>query len=85
MDSKHVREFVDRNRTLVQDAKADYWAQRYRADGWPANWDVAQELYAHARRVRPDFPTQRDRDEDFAHHLRLKNLIDRAAHAFSRR
>jgi hypothetical protein len=85
MDPSHVRAFVNRNRALVQDAKAEYWAQRYRDLGWRANWELAQELYAHARRVRPDFPTDRDRTEDYAHHVRLKSLIDRAAHAFRRR
>jgi hypothetical protein len=82
MDPYHLREFAMRDRTLVQEAKADYWAERFREQGWEANWHTAQELATYVRRVRPDFPTKRDRDEDFAHHVKLKDLLDRAAHAF---
>jgi hypothetical protein len=34
------------------------------------------------RRVRPDWPTPADRREDLAHHVALKQAIDRAAGAF---
>jgi hypothetical protein len=85
MNSNHLREFAMRDRLSVQRAKATYWAERFRDQGWEANWRTAQELAMYVRRVRPDFPTARDRDEDLAHHVRLKNLLDRAAHAFSRR
>lgn len=85
MDPAHLREFATRDRSAVQDAKAAYWSGRFQHDGGAGSWRIAQELAAYARRVRPDFPTPRDRDEDMAHHLKLKALIDRAAHAFSRR
>jgi len=42
-------------------------------------------LWQHARRVRPDWPTPRDRNEDLAHHVELKRRLDRAADAFTRR
>lgn len=85
MDPNHLREFAMRDRVSVQQAKAAYWAERFRDQGWSANWRTAQDLATYVRRVRPDFPTERDRDEDLAHHLRLKDLLDRAAHAFSGR
>jgi hypothetical protein len=83
MNPNHLREFAMRERAPVQEAKAQYWAERFRIQGWEANWRTAQELAAYVRRVRPDFPTARDRDEDLAHHVKLKDLLDRAAHAFS--
>lgn len=83
MDPNDLREFAMRDRARVQDAKAQYWAERFRDLGWEANWHTAQELATYVRRVRPDFPTARDRDEDLAHHIRLKDLLDRAAHGFS--
>jgi len=42
-------------------------------------------LWQHARRVRPDWPTPRDRNEDLAHHVELTRRLDRAADTFTRR
>ena len=47
--------------------------------------EAGRLLREYARKVRPDWPTTRDRDDDFAHHLALKREIDRAAHAFASR
>lgn len=85
MNAKDLREFATRDRASVQRAKAAYWAERFREKGWKANWFTAQELAAYVRRVRPDFPTAREREEDFASHVRLTDLLDRAAHGLSGR
>jgi DNA-binding GntR family transcriptional regulator len=85
MDKDMIRAFVARDRDRVAALKRDYHARRYRLSRGKSGLDAARVLWEHARKVRPDWPTARDRDEDFAHHVALKRLIDRAAHAFSAR
>jgi hypothetical protein len=85
MDAAQLREFALRDRTAVDAAKLRYWSDRYRDRGWEETWQRAQELYEHVRRVRPDFPTARERDQDFADHLELKRRLDQASHVLASR
>ena len=34
------------------------------------------------RQINPDWPTEAERQEDLAHHIALKRMIDRAASVF---
>jgi hypothetical protein len=77
-----VRAFVNRGRSGVQRAKRAYWARTARAAPG-VGVALSHALYEHARAVSPGFPSQRSRDDDFAHHLRLKGLIDRAARSLA--
>jgi hypothetical protein len=45
---------------------------------------IAIELYEAACATRPDWPDEATRRADFADHLRLKALLDRAAHVGAR-
>lgn len=74
-----IRAFVRRDRTRVGQAKRAHWA-RTAPDVGVA---LSHALYAHARAVSPGFPSQQSREDDLAHHLHLKGLIDRAARSFS--
>jgi hypothetical protein len=85
MDKNAIRAFVARDRDRVASLKRDHHAQRHRASHGTSGLEAARALREHARRVRPDWPTARDRDEDLSHHLALKRRIDRAAHAFAPR
>jgi len=85
MDRAAIRAFVARDRERVAALKRDHHAKRYRASQGSAGLEVGRMLLEHARRVRPDWPTERDRREDLEHHLALKRRIDRAARAFSPR
>jgi hypothetical protein len=62
--------------------KNEYWVQRFRALGSCETFRIGQALREHARRVRPEWPTEKDRSEDLAHHIECKRQIERAAHAF---
>jgi hypothetical protein len=85
VDAAAIRAFARRDRTAVQDLKRAYHARRYREHGAGPGVALAQGLWMHARRVRPDWPTAQDRADDLAHHIALKARLDRAADAFSRR
>jgi hypothetical protein len=81
MDREKIRAFALRDRSAVAAAKEDWWAGRGRA----AALHASRALWAHARLVRPDWPTARDRADDLAHHVALKERLDRAARVFTRR
>ena len=85
MDRAAIRAFVARDRERVAALKREHHAKQYQASHGTAGLEAGRWLREHARRVRPDWPTERDRDEDFAHHRALKKVLDRAAHAFSAR
>jgi hypothetical protein len=85
MDRASIQEFARRNRAEVQASKQRYWAEQYRARGSACTIGASQALWQYMRRLRPDWPTARDRAEDLAHHIELKRMIDRAAHAFTAR
>lgn len=85
MERKAIRAFVARDRDRVAALKRDHHANRYRASRGTSGLEAGQVLREHAIRVRPDWPTQRDRNEDLEHHVELKRQLDRAAHAFSAR
>ena len=85
MDPASVREFARRNRAEVQALRQQYWVQQYRSEGPARTIRVSLALWQFVRRLRPDWPTARDRAEDLAHHVESKRRIDRAAHGLAAR
>jgi hypothetical protein len=85
VDADAIRAFARRERTAVQEFKRAYHAKRYREHGAAPGVALAQGLWVHARRVRPDWPTSQERAEDLTHHVALKARLDQAARAFSGR
>jgi hypothetical protein len=80
-----IRAFVNRDWDAVAASKTAYWAERFQRDGWQPAWQAAGALRSEMRRVRPDYPNAHERALDFAAHLALRDRLDRAADAFSRR
>jgi hypothetical protein len=77
-----VREFAARSRGPVAQAKREHWgAAAQQADGLAA-FDAGQALYEHAKSLG-EFPSDEYLHQDFAHHVHLKQLIDRASEALS--
>lgn len=85
MDPDAIREFARRDWGAAAASKAQYWARRFQQDGWRPAWEASAALLLQVRRHRPEFPTPGDRDLDLQHHVRLRALLDRAAHAFANR
>jgi hypothetical protein len=77
-----IRAFVQRDRSAVQRAKRAHWGRTARAAP-DVGVALSHALYEHARAVSPGFPSPRSREDDFAHHLRLKGLIDRASRSLA--
>jgi hypothetical protein len=85
MDRAALRAFAGRDRGSVATLKRDHHAKRYRASRGKSGLQASRGLREYVRKVRADWPTARDRDEDLAHHVALKRRIDRAARAFTAR
>jgi hypothetical protein len=79
MDPAAIRAFARRARADVEREKRAYWARLHQDGTYRATLDMSFALYEYVRRLRPDFPTERDRAEDLTHHVALKRLLDRAS------
>jgi hypothetical protein len=82
VDPDHLRAYAQRAWQLLDALEHEHWARELGARGPGATLEASQALWAHMRRVRPDWPTEADRRADLAHHVALKQAIDRAAGAF---
>jgi len=81
-----IRAFVERARGArveVDRAKRAYWAEQHGERTYRATLEASRALYEHVRRIRPDWPTERERAEDLAHHVALKRLLDQASRALA--
>jgi len=77
-----LRAYARRPWHLLAALEHDHWARELAQRGPLATLEVSQALWAHMRSVRPDWPTETDRRADLAHHVVLKQAIDRAAGVF---
>jgi hypothetical protein len=85
VDPAAIRAYASRDWNAFAASKRAYWADRYRREGSHATLEASQALLAEMRHVRPDYPTSEDRRVDLASHVRLRVLLDRAAHGFAAR
>ena len=82
MEPRDLRSFVERDWAAAGTSERDHWAREFAARGARSTLDAADALWRHMRTVRPDWPTDEDRQADLAHHIALKRAIDRAASSF---
>jgi hypothetical protein len=81
MDAESLRAFANRDWRALEASKRAHWARTRHAGGPEAMLRLARYLREHARAVNPDWPSTRDRARDLDHHVRLKQLLVRVAHA----
>jgi hypothetical protein len=85
MQADAFLQFARRDWAAVEASKLDHWAEEYKRHGGAPARAAATALLNHVRRMQPAYPTAEDRADDLAHHLFLRERLDRAAGAFSRR
>jgi hypothetical protein len=78
-----IRAYAERDWARVADADREHWVQRFRAEGPSATIAASHALFEHARSARVDFPGSRYAAADLSSQVQLKQLLDRAAHAFA--
>jgi hypothetical protein len=83
MEPLHARAYVERRWRNAEELKREHWAREFEAHGPAATLRASHALWRHVRLLRPDWPSEADRQDDLAHHVALKRRIDRAARAFA--
>jgi hypothetical protein len=83
MKPDDVRAYADRSWHRLRELEHEHWAREFAARGPLATFEASQALWAHMRCVRPEWPTEEDRRADLAHHIALKQALDRAASAIA--
>ena len=76
-----LREYVRRDWAFVGQAKQDFWIERRRRMPAVEALRIGDELRQQVHAVRPDWPTAASRAMDLADHVRLTEILDRAAAA----
>jgi len=82
MNAEDLRAYARRAWHLAAALKQEHWARELARRGPLATFEASEALREHMCRLRPDWPSERERREDLAHHIALKRAIDRAAGAF---
>jgi hypothetical protein len=80
MRAEDLREFARRPRDAVQSAKREHWRAVAQTQGGLGAFDAGQELYEHAESIGA-LPNAAYRAADLEHHIKLKQLLDRASQA----
>ena len=75
-DPSDLREYADRDWGMPERLSRRHWAKLPVAQ----KVRIAIELYEAARATRPGWPDEATRRADLANHLRVRALLDRAAH-----
>ncbi len=83
MDAAHAQAFLRRPWDSLATLEREHWAREYARRGPTATLEVSRLLWEHMRRIRPDWPSEAERERDLAHHIALKRAIDRAARALA--
>ena len=79
MIARGIREFVCRDWQAVRDAKDVYWGDRIARLGPLEGLGIAEQLRLQAIAQDPAWPRASDRREDLLAHLRVAELLRRAA------
>lgn len=76
-DLDHLRDFMNRDWAASARAKEEAWLSFKQEHGPAGGVRVADELRRQARLARPDWPSERERQEDMEMHLRLIEIFRR--------
>ncbi|MDX2055590.1 MAG: hypothetical protein SFV15_24525 [Polyangiaceae bacterium] len=82
LDPADVRAFASRAWALAEQSKRRYWVKLHGSSRGRRTVELAHALALHSRPRTPAL-ARLLRDDDLAHHVRLKGLIDAAASAFT--
>lgn len=81
MRPEDIRAFVQRDWGAIAVAKRESWVELRRRIGIEGSLAQANDLRLHVRRLRPDWPTREEREEDLAVHARVAEALRRVANA----
>ena len=76
-DPADLRAFARRDWASLSRDEAAYWREQKRVHGPGEGIRIGDELRRHVIAARPDWPSEREREEDLATHLRLIEVMRR--------
>lgn len=79
MSADALRDFALRDRVSVEESKQRYWTERKRSLTAEQILHLSDALRMHARMVRSDWPSDRERSDDVAVHCQVSEALSRAA------
>jgi|SRR5580704_8172413 hypothetical protein len=77
MDPADVRSLLERDWNALAEGKDDAWLACRQRFGEAWGLRVGEALRLHAKRVRPGWPSARERRADLAMHLRMIDVLHR--------
>lgn len=75
MDGDALRQFVRRDWSAVATSKTRFWHELKSRRTAAELLAVADQMRSHAQRLRPDWPTRRDRLDDLLVHQRVGEAL----------
>ncbi len=72
-----IRDFLRRDRTIVEESRAAYWRTLQERLGPSESLRIADELRREAEALRPGGPSAEERAADLASHLRVSEMLRR--------
>lgn len=81
VDRDDLRQFALRNWAAVADGKARYWAERKGVMSAAEALRLGAELRAYVSSLRPDWPTEAEREADLDTHARVASALRAVSHA----
>ncbi len=78
MTPREIRDFQSRDWRLKERSKLDFWTGKKATMSPTEVFQLASELFAHARALKPDWPDSAEREADLASHVRLAGMLRRA-------
>jgi hypothetical protein len=82
VNAADVKAHAARSWHLLAALEREHWARELAERGPLAAFEASHALREHMCRLRLDWPSEREREADLAHHIVLKRAIDRPAGAF---
>jgi hypothetical protein len=77
MRSEDVRAYLSRDWAALAELKEQAWLEQRRRRGIPGALEIADELRRQVRGLRPAWPSDEERAEDLAVHVRVAEWLRR--------
>ena len=75
MERADLEAFLNRDWGAIQALKERFWVERKRQLTPDEALRIGDALRQQARALRPDWPSDEERQEDLAHHVRVSALL----------
>jgi hypothetical protein len=81
MRAEDIRAYLGRDWEAVAELKDRFWLEQRRLHGVAGAMQVANELRRAVLALRPTWPSEEEREEDIAVHVRVGEVLRRAHRA----